>query len=186
MYRGTQRTRRRRNRRTRRRGNRRFRRLKQIRGRLPPAGLPEWETQIAQIVADFGVLAHADCLCDGFVWRPIGARSGGRRRWMGCYDVEEMKKYRDPIIPGHAEGPCFNVPKPTWGSRPLTVNRIAQTSMTFTSRRSMTRKGAVSPLSVPNRAGKDKRPFIKGKRINWLEENKNGSPECKLGGEASM
>ena len=35
-------------------GNRRLRRLEPIRGRLPPADCPEWETQISQIGADLG------------------------------------------------------------------------------------------------------------------------------------
>ena len=40
--------------------NRRFRRLEQIRGRLPPAGLPEWLSQRAQGLPEWGTADYAD------------------------------------------------------------------------------------------------------------------------------
>ena len=49
---------------------------------------------------------------------------------MGCYDVEEMEKYRDPIIPG-LKRTYFNVQFTARGSRPLTANRIAQICAMF-------------------------------------------------------
>ena len=57
----------------------------------------------------------------------ITLRNYANKGYKGIYDVEELEVYRGPIIPGHAEEQYFNLPKPTWGSRPLTADRIAQT-----------------------------------------------------------